>query len=590
MQQTKVLYNTSFLLRPKTTVRNADELELLFHAVRKKLWPHLGRIPSEFAFDDELQSAFQSFVTKREWNARFRGPNSLGTEIESSCARFGDDMLHAIRRFRMIEYPGLKGRSDRTEVTDIGLQTDWKHQCIRFSFNSEMRYSPFAGFGEQDPKELLRMPLEVVAVLETEGLVCDLVLDGSKPDMSGVPHYGATFDPFLVSDVTTARLLADVVMDKHRPVCLVIYFGHTKRAMKEAKIIAKAGALKSHVYVLETRDEVLAPIRKALPTWDIDRDVKERSCRVIFPFPDYDSSDGANPRFRMAWPRRMSTRDRLTRITKGLLRYFPQEDREGLLGMRDMRRRLIRADAKDNKEYAEEAEKIADESERLAKEKEADAEEARSTCRELRQTIEELELKLEIAQQDKAELEGANESLRKVCADQGTLLAKRGVKAKDIPTLPEEPPVFHDLVEVLGYAEKHLNNLKILKSAYSHAKSLDRRNPSEGYWMLRDMNDILFSLFQKGGTEIDDEFNSRSHFSCVSSEGSQTRADRKIKRERTILENGKPFVFWAHVRSKTRGEDCLIRAYYCYDQETQKILIGFFGKHLRTAGTERMDT
>lgn len=590
MRQSKVLYNAAFLLRPEKPVETKEELESLFDGARKALWPALVRIPPEFAFDDELSEAFERFKKEREWNVRFGAPDSLGFEIESSCARFGDNVLHSVRRDRGIQYPGLQGCSDRTEVVDIGFQTDWEGHCLRFSYNAEMRYSPFAGFGGEDPKELLQMPFEVAAVLQAEGLRCDLVLRNREPAPDDAPVYEERSKPRIVSDASGARKLAESIGDARRPVCLVLYFGATRKSLKEAGIVARKCALKAHVYVLRTTDEVLAPIRKALPGWNINRDVRERSCRVLFPFGDYASFDDANPRYRMAWPRRMSTRDRLTRIVKGLLRYFCQEDDAGLLGMRDMRRRLSGAEAKNDKELAEEAGRIAEAAESAAKKAESEAEDARRENRELRGKLADAEVLLVFADEDRGALEGTIDSLRKICEEQNARLAKAEGGKKPLPEMPAPPPVFKNLVEVLEYARKNLPNLEILKEAFPHARSLDHRNPTEGFQMLRDMNDILYPLFKEGGPNVATDFNSKSVFDCTFSEGGQTKGTRSIETERTIEVRGKKFVFWPHVRSRTHGEDRLIRAYFCYDPDAGKILVGFFGKHLRTAGTERMDT
>lgn len=590
MRQSKVLYNAAFLLRPEKPVESKGELEALFDEARKALWPAIVRIPPEYAFEGELSEAFERFKKEREWNVRFGAPDSLGFEVESSCARFGDDILHAVRRNREIQYPGMKGCSDRTEVVDIGFQTDWAGRCLRFSYNAEMRYSPFAGFGGEDPKELLQMPFEVAAVLQAEGLRCNLVLRDQEPAPDGAPVYDARLKPRIVSDAAGARQLAEAIGDERRPVCLVLYFGPTRRSLKEAGIVAGKGMLKAHVYVLRTTEEVLAPIRKALPGWNIDRDVRDRSCRVLFPFGDYASFDDANPRYRMAWPRRMSTTDRLTRIVKGLLRYFCQEDDAGLLGMRDMRRRLSGAEAKNDKELAEEAGRIAESAESAAKAAEAEAEDARRENRELRGKLADAEVLLEFADEDRVALEGTIDSLRKICEEQNARLAKAEGGKKPLPEMPAPPPVFKNLVEVLEYARKNLPNLEILKEAFPHARSLDHRNPKEGFQMLRDMNDILYPLCKEGGPNVATDFNSKSGFDCTFSEGGQTKGTRNIETERTIEVRGKKFVFWPHVRSRTHGEDRLIRAYFCYDPDAGKILVGFFGKHLRTAGTERMDT
>lgn len=484
----------------------------------------------------------------------------------------------------------MKGCSDRLEVVDIGIRTDWEGRCIRVSINSEMRYLPFAGFGGEDPKERLRIPEFVTAALSVRDLTCDLVISEKPADSIASINYPLRDKPTKVENETEAALLAASIRDSRRPVCLVLYFGTTARTALEAEQVAKEGALKSYVYVISPKNKVLNPIQKALPGWNLDRDVRECSCRIVFPFPDYADQDNANPRYRMAWPRKMSSNDRLIRILRGLQRYFPQEDPAGLLGMRDMNRRMLRTEAKANKEYASEAERVAEEAEQAAKESESRANVAKLENLGLRERIDDMMISLSFAQDNIKRLDEINNTLRSIISEQANLLAKRGVPKKDIPVERESVPVFKSLVDVLKWAKVHFQNLEILDQAFSHARSLDNRNPTEGYNMLKDMNDILYPLMKEGGANIAVSFKNRSGFDLTFSEGGQTKGDKGIELERTIRLRDKTFVFWPHVRSKTHGEDCLIRAYFHYDPDVDKILIGFFGKHLRTAGTDRMST
>lgn len=587
MQQSKVLYNTAFLLRPVHPVLTKEELHALLDEVRKSLWPRLIGVPPEYAFTDDWGTAYRDYLRQEAWDACCQAPDTLGFEVQSLCKEVGEDILHAVRRTWRIAYPGLQDCSDRSEVVDIGLQTDWEGRCIRFSFNSEMRYMPFAGFGEA-PKELLVTPPEVSAVLQAEGLACDFLVQGSEGRSEHAPSYGWEVKPTRVRDEVEARQLAEAIQDPDRPLCLVLYFGTTEKVSKEADIIARRGAMKAHVYVLENRAEVLGPIRKALPGWDIDRDVRERSCRILFPFGEYSSLDNANPRFRMAWLRGMASKVRLTRILDGLLRYFTQKDRHGLLDIWDMQRLLAGIEVQNEKEFAEVAGQVADEAENRAKQKAFEVAELQRELRDLREKQSELLFALELTKDDNRALADSNESLRRLCEQQNGELAKTRSKRKPLPEIPPPPPAFQNLVEILQYAKRHFPNLEILDQAFIHARDLGNRTPAEGYQMLKAMNDILCPLCVAGGANIARDFQMKSGFECSFSEGSQTKSTHDIERERTIKYKGKSYTFWPHVRSRTRGEESLIRAYFVFEQETKKILVGFFGKHLRTAGTPHL--
>lgn len=597
MKQSKVLYNASFLLRPDKPVGTPEELRALFDAVLKEIWPPLTLEPPSEAFDGELEKQFNDFLSQPEWKKPLEDPEAKGFVLESSSLLLGDDKYHAARRFLALPCPveSMPNCSDRGVIDDIGMRTDWKEKCIRVSINSVMQYSPFAGFGPEFPKENLKIPILLLAILSVPGLSCDLSIKKPPEDSDEVIEYPLEFAPRFVKTEEAAHRLAASIRDPRRPVCLVLYFGISPRSKREAGVVAESAALKSHVYLVDADERVLAPIRRALPGWNIDRDVRERSCRVLFPFPEYFDADDANPRYRMAWPRRMSMTDRLSRIVNGLQRFFSQEDPNGLIGLRDLHRRLLRTHADESKNYASLAEREAEEADQIAKEKEAEAALAIIECNKLRSRIDDLETTLAFANEDKARLEETNDSLRQIAEEYGKLLAKRGVPEKDVPQLPEVVPVFKDLIDVLNWARTHFPNLEILDSAFPHARDLDDRNPTEGYRMLKDMNDILHPLLKKAGAgsgsssvEIAHEFNDQSDFDLSFSEGGQTKMSKSYERKRTLRVRGTNYVFWPHVRSISRGDDRLIRAYFCYDQEADKILIGFFGKHLTTAGTGRM--
>ena len=284
MQQSKVLYNTAFLLRPVTPVQTQEELRELFDDARKSLWPVLIRVPPKFAFTGDWGTDLQVFLRQKKWRARFVSEHTLGFEVESLCGWEGNDILHAIRKTRRVAYPGLHECSDRTEIIDIGFQTDWEGRCLRFSYNAQMRYQPFAGFGDAPKEPFKKIPKFVAAVLATKGLYCDFRVLDKEPRQEGAPSYGWKRQPTWVRDEETATRLASAILDKERPVCLVLYFGTTSKIVKEATFVAQQGSLKAHVYILDTCASVMGPIRRALDGWDLDRDVKERSCRILFPF------------------------------------------------------------------------------------------------------------------------------------------------------------------------------------------------------------------------------------------------------------------------------------------------------------------
>ncbi len=109
----------------------------------------------------------------------------------------------------------------------------------------------------------------------------------------------------------------------------------------------------------------------------------------------------------------------------------------------------------------------------------------------------------------------------------------------------------------------------------------------DGLWYyLYHMATTLFDLHHAGCPDTETEFFRATGIEAARGEGSQSRKDRSVMQQRIDTYEGKQISLEPHVKlaQKKAGADHQ-RIYYCYDREFDRIIIGWIGEHLKTAGT-----
>lgn len=104
--------------------------------------------------------------------------------------------------------------------------------------------------------------------------------------------------------------------------------------------------------------------------------------------------------------------------------------------------------------------------------------------------------------------------------------------------------------------------------------------------------DLAETYRDKTTNDKETAFQNKSGWEMASTETSQTMKNPKCRRQRRDTYNGKSIEAWAHIKIHCLQGDPQNeqRLHFWFDEESQKIIISYVGKHLLTAGTKRMNT
>ena len=110
---------------------------------------------------------------------------------------------------------------------------------------------------------------------------------------------------------------------------------------------------------------------------------------------------------------------------------------------------------------------------------------------------------------------------------------------------------------------------------------------AEGLWFyLYHMATSLFDIHHAGVPDVEKAFLHAAGIEVAMGEGSNSRKDNKIMALRKDVFEGKEISVEPHIKltSQRAGADYQ-RIYYCYDHETDRIIVGWIGDHMRNFGT-----
>ena len=113
--------------------------------------------------------------------------------------------------------------------------------------------------------------------------------------------------------------------------------------------------------------------------------------------------------------------------------------------------------------------------------------------------------------------------------------------------------------------------------------------PEALWYYLYQMAGPLFDIHHDGKPDVEKEFLHATGIETAMGEGSQTNKAGKFRKLREDVYEGKSIFVAPHVKldaQRTGAENR--RIYYCYDRELDRIIIGWIGLHLDTAGTMHM--
>lgn len=171
-------------------------------------------------------------------------------------------------------------------------------------------------------------------------------------------------------------------------------------------------------------------------------------------------------------------------------------------------------------------------------------------------------------------------------AAKSKLLEQSLKEVREISTYPQKPE------EVVHFFLTHFSDrlvftergLKSLRECTTDAATL--------WEALYAMSTTLYDLYYSNDClEIDRVFaNKTPHFSLATNAGMMTRKDKKLYRQYWDKYDKRDINVETHLRSRASKESDknFLRIYYCYDPQTEKLVISSCGKHLDTFSTGKM--
>lgn len=138
-----------------------------------------------------------------------------------------------------------------------------------------------------------------------------------------------------------------------------------------------------------------------------------------------------------------------------------------------------------------------------------------------------------------------------------------------------------NLKEMLLYAEKMMApRLVVLKPALKSAEEASYKgSPSKAWEMLVALGAYLYDKKYVDGCISVVDFNNKNNCELSMTEGSMTKKDSELLKQRDVTYNGKNYDITPHVKIGTKPPK-LLRLHFQFVEDEKKIIIGHFGDHL----------
>ncbi|WGK69998.1 tetratricopeptide repeat protein [Candidatus Haliotispira prima] len=153
---------------------------------------------------------------------------------------------------------------------------------------------------------------------------------------------------------------------------------------------------------------------------------------------------------------------------------------------------------------------------------------------------------------------------------------------------PDSHKNLHKVVEI--FYQQDNGRLEIAEAALKSAKDYKNFRHNNIAWkMLTALAVDLYQIkFIEGLRDIKSEFLRRTGLPYAKSEGRQTKRNSDYARSRQLKHNGKIYDIWAHLKWGKAKPDVL-RVHFAYDEDSQKIIVGYIGPHLSNHSTLQLN-
>lgn len=582
------VYSTQFVLRSSY---EGESLDSFYLRLRRFLFTYAAEL-----YNDESARKF-SEADFLEEDAALRIVTEECSILTNEAALDGDRAFMLKTSVpRMNKY--FKNASDHSLCTETiarmfkGPRIGGK-ECphIQVSVRSWVEYQPFAGFFKT--RKLPRCAPDVVELLAQMQNVQLLFLPRlvSSKELEKVPllkKYPRLIYPVLrgfktVEDAKTLEDFKGHLVDPTRPIPLVVFFGDSARCVREARGLSERCWSKCRVWVLKKNVPGLADLLEhTIEGINVKRNFRFGLCRVFFPRGHYRQDDAAQPAY---WVPVVNRHHFRKRTTIGLLRFFRLDDRGWITSERDLTlfEYELKVDdkLKENTDMREKVKVLLAERQDLqnslddTKRQLADANLAGEEIVE--ESLSAITIRDDL-QQENARLQAEIAALRGR-AGQSTFEAANMTSLCDDE---DSPPDFDTLVWASQRMMPHLAFVPVAWSGMDRKKK-NSRFVSELWSMLCSLEKELMPMLQNPTMkDVPQRYKDKTGYEFIPKDSSDLPPDMEAKRH--VEFEGRQWYIGAHIKSGNR-DATLLRAYFAFDQENDRLIIGHVGDHLPSIGT-----
>lgn len=149
-----------------------------------------------------------------------------------------------------------------------------------------------------------------------------------------------------------------------------------------------------------------------------------------------------------------------------------------------------------------------------------------------------------------------------------------------------------DAIGSLRLAEQAFGTrLVFLPEAVSSAEDFRSGRASDVFNVLRTMAQDLWPLYfeeSEAKGSLEDRYQSKSGYELSFRESSMTNKDSDLRKKRLRMYNGNEIDVSPHVKGKCGNRDKRLRVHFYVDRANRKLVIGYCGSHMETAGTRKV--
>jgi len=383
--------------------------------------------------------------------------------------------------------------------------------------------------------------------------------------------------PLVVSRPGQGQPLATAIKSNDRKYPIVVVNGEDPELIEEAKYLAANLAGKCQVILIKENAELAEEIRLCLPK---DLWIRLGTIRVFFSF----NNRTANPRrHRYFNPQTNEYSTQRKGIINGLLRTHPLIEHDAVESVFEIdsliRKLRFKEFISNHQDQKDELEPIIEELELILGEKKKLEESLQMS----QQEAEEYAIMVDDLEKEKRGLESKIQALNPKHNLQKTQLAK----IETVESMSSLPETLEDVAKWFGKA--HSDKLILCHSAIESANDYEQFTELKEAWrMFNDIINVLWKMkFESSSKFEENSFNSHSRFTLSMTEGKNTKRDSSLMALRKVTHCGTEYDITPHIKWGTQMPR-MLRINFAFDEEKQKIVVGYVGPHLDNATTKTL--